>query len=116
MEALVGTTIERPLRSGGPFDSVVNAYRMPIPNRMAAQADDEPERYLWVYPIHAGSAYRPPRSSPLDCEVRRVGEFEPTVRLRCSAEERDERGAWAYVLEFYPEYESGSLSATLTPE
>ena len=117
METLAGASLEKPIRFGGPFDSVINYYRMPIPNQMAVRTDDdEPKRYLWVYPVEADSAYRPPASSPLDCEVERLGEYEPTVKLRCSAEDRDERGAWAYALEFYPEYGGGSLSATLTPE
>ena len=117
METMAGAALEKPLRFGGPFDSVINLYRMPVPNQTSVRTDDGgPQRYLWVYPVKADSAYRPPASSPLDCEVERLGEYEPTVQLRCSAEERDERGAWAYALEFYPEYGGGALSATLTPE
>ena len=117
MEALAGTSLATPLRFGGPFDAVVNSYRMPIPNQTAVRSDhDGPKRYVWVYPVTADSAYRPPPSSPLQCDVEGLGGYEPTVKLRCSAGERDERGTWAYTLEFYPEYGGGSLSATLAPE
>lgn len=116
MEAMTGTSLETPLRFGGPFDAIRNARRMPIPNQMAPRSDDAPTRYLWVYPLDADSAYRPPASSPLDCEVVPLGASAPTVALQCSAAETDERGRWTYELMVYPEYGSGSFAATLTPE
>lgn len=116
MERLAGAALEEPLRFGGPFDAWVNYYRAPIPNQMAVRPDDgRPKQYLWVYPLRADSAYRPPASSPLDCTVEQSGEYAPAVALRCSAEASDGRGAWTYSVEFYPEYEGGSLSATLVP-
>lgn len=113
MEALAGAALEKPLRLGGPFDAWFNHSRAPLPNQMVVQTEDGgPQRYLWLYPLRADSAYRPPASSPFECEVERLGD----VTLHCAAEARDERGAWAYAVEFFPEYGGGSFSATLTPE